>query len=117
MHEPEVIIGSATSAFFMLIVYDSPSSPVAWISRGNGTRRVLLYGLNQNIIENGQVFQLIFDVKAGALSGRSDISVENPVASNPLGDNVSLSLQSGYVEISDSAEPPPAAGGGGGGGG
>ena len=89
---------------------------VAWNSRSNGVARVLLYGLNENVIDNGHVFQLIFDVKADGVSGQSDISAPSLTASNPVGDNVALSAQSGYVGIGGGAASPPAGDGGSGGG-
>jgi hypothetical protein len=90
---------------------------VAWNSRSSGAARVLLYGLNQNVIGNGHVFQLVFDVKSDALSGQSDISADSLTASTPVGGNLSLGAQSGSVDVSGGAAPPPAGNGDDGGGG
>ena len=90
---------------------------VAWYSQSNGAARVLLYGLNQNFIENGHVFQLIFDVKSDAVSGQSEISAESLTASNPVGGNVSLDAQNGYVVVGGGGAAAPPVGDGGGGGG
>jgi hypothetical protein len=98
---------------------DADKSAV-WYSQGNGTARILLYGLNQNTIGDGPVFQMIFTVENDALPGQSNISVKNPAAADPAGGGVSISTQSGYVSVGGGAGSSPAVegddGGGGGGG-
>jgi hypothetical protein len=89
---------------------------VTWNSRSDGVVRVLLYGLNQNVIGNGHVFQLIFDIKSNALAGQSDITAASLFASNPVGDHVSLNGQSGYVFVSGGSATPPSGDDKGGGG-
>jgi len=50
------------------------------------TVRVVVIGLNENVIGDGKVLTFTFDILDSALSGKAKLSITNPSISNPKGE-------------------------------
>jgi hypothetical protein len=98
-----------------LTLRDVQSSPAAinadkeiqWNRLSNGSVRILLFGLNNNVIAAGSLFNLIFDVDRDAAPGKADISIIDLLATSPGAENVSIAGQAGYIDIQSYSDPTP----------
>lgn len=65
----------------------------------NGVERFLVFGLNQNIIQQGEVILLSVNIASTTPAGQYPIIIDNPVASDANGDPILMSVMSGIVEV------------------
>jgi len=80
-------IGPAGSAAGKYVVFNEISS---------GILRVGVSGVNQNLIGDGVVAYVVFDIKADAVMGKTDLG-NAPSASDPSGNDVPIEGESGAV--------------------
>lgn len=62
-------------------------------------KRILVIGLNQNIIPDGVLFRIFVNVRQEAPPGSYSLNVQQPVASDPTGRAVPLSAMPGNVSV------------------
>lgn len=65
----------------------------------NGVERFLVFGLNQNIIQQGEVILLTINIPSTTPVGQYPIVIDNPVASDANGDPILMSVMSGILEV------------------
>ena len=66
-----------------------------------GTIRAIVYGLNQNSLEDGIFATISFDIKSSASAGAIPLSASNVIASDPYANSLSLSTAPGSITITD----------------
>lgn len=64
-----------------------------------GGIRVLIFGLNQNVLEAGIIASVRFNIAAGSAPATLPVTISNLVASDALGGNVSAGGTSGSVAV------------------
>lgn len=64
-----------------------------------GQVRVIIAGLNQNIIPSGSIAQITFKVCASAPAGIYDISLSRAILSSPTGSSVPVSVINGKLTV------------------
>jgi len=89
LENPRAEIGPAGTATSKQVVSSTPSL---------GVFRVGVFGLNQNIIQNGIVANITFGIKAGASSGETSLG-NTPSASDPDGNPVEVSGSAGTITV------------------
>lgn len=82
----EVTLGSVVTEAGKSLSYSQPNP---------GTVRVVVVGLNQNVIEDGKVLTFTFDILSDAPSGKAGLNISNLSISNPKGKLLSSSTKSG----------------------
>ena len=73
----------------------------------SGGVRVLLFGLNQNLIGSGEVAVIRLNIAAGTPPGNIAVTVANIVASNALGLNVTTAGTNGSVTVAGQGDTTP----------
>lgn len=73
-----------------------------------GLERILISGLNQNVIADGVLATLSVELNAGAAPGIYPLGLANALASDPSGGAVSLSTSDGGVVLPGTGVPAPA---------
>ena len=73
-----------------------------------GLERILIVGLNQNLIADGVLAMLSVEVNTGTAPGVYPLGLTNALASDPNGGSVSLSTSDGGVVIAGTGVPAPA---------
>jgi len=63
-----------------------------------GILRVGVWGLNQNVIGDGIVAYVSFDINPAAINGRTNLE-NTPSASDPFGNDVPIDGQDGTVSV------------------
>ncbi|MGA1871170.1 MAG: cohesin domain-containing protein [bacterium] len=66
-----------------------------------GTIRTIIYGLNQNSLEDGIIATISFDIKSSASAGVIPLSASNATASDPDANFLSLNTAAGSITITD----------------
>ncbi|MFP4501570.1 MAG: cohesin domain-containing protein [Candidatus Hydrogenedentota bacterium] len=72
-----------------------------------GRCRVIVAGLNQNLIGEGTLALLHFDIPEHAINGTHTITLDSLVMSDPRGRAVSATGTAGTLTITGGADPPP----------
>lgn len=62
-------------------------------------KRILVAGLNQNVLPDGVLFRIFVNVRPDASTGAASLTVVQPVASDPAGRAVSLSATLGVITV------------------
>jgi len=86
----EVTLGSVATDAGKSISFNQPSS---------NTIRVVVIGLNQNVIGDGKVLNFTFDIINKAASGKAKLTISKPSMSDPKGKQLSVSTEDGEVNI------------------
>jgi len=86
----EVTLGSAATQVGKSLSFSQPSS---------NTIRVVVVGLNQNVIRNGEVLTFTFNILRNAPAGKAEISITKASISDPNGKALPVSIAGGVVEI------------------
>jgi len=73
----------------------SSSSPL------NGVFRMIVIGLNQNIIPEGEIASLTFEINSDASDGSANLSISNLNATNANGESVLFESQNGSVKLQE----------------
>ncbi len=79
---------------------------VSYSTVSRGHVRLILAGLNQNLMHNGIVANIVFRVASQTASGRQAITFEKVTAADANGGPASLSASSGYVNVCPQEEEP-----------
>jgi len=72
---------------------------ISWSLPGGGIVRVLVIGLNQNVIGDGDVANVIFDVLPGAAEGTSSLTLTNADTVGPDGGGVAVNSEDGLFVV------------------
>ena len=72
---------------------------ISWSLLGGGVVRVLVIGLNQNVIGDGDVANVIFDVLPGAAEGTSSLTLTNADTVGPGGGGVAVNSEDGLFAV------------------
>ncbi len=72
-----------------------------------GRSRVIVAGLNQNLIGQGTLASMHFDIPEHAINGTHPIALDNIVMSDPRGRAVPATATAGAITITGGADPPP----------
>ena len=88
---------SATSAGKQVVA----STPAA------NTIRVILFGLNQTVLEEGTTAYLTFDIKPEAAAGISELTIDNATAADAQAESVPLETLPGTITVEGPANRPP----------
>ncbi len=75
---------------------------------GSSSIRVIIFGFNDQIIPDGSVALVTFNVLAGAAPGTIPLSLSNAAATDPGGNPVTLSLSNGSFTVSALPNSPTA---------
>lgn len=86
----EVTLGSVATDAGKSLSFNQPSS---------NTIRVVVIGLNQNVIGDGTVLNFTFDVFNKAPSGKAKLTITNPSISDPNGKQLVVNAVDGEVNI------------------
>ncbi len=93
LENPRAVIGPAGTTAGKNVAVSSPSP---------GVFRVGVFGLNQNIIQNGEVASVTFTVKAGVAPGAVTLS-NSPGAADPAGAPVTVGGSTGSINVTGAA--------------
>ncbi len=109
----------SVSAIQFDVLYDSDTYEVITVSAGessisaqkqvqyntisSGQVRVIIAGLNQNIIPSGSIAKITFKVCSSAPAGSYDISLTRALLSSPTGSSVPVTVVNGILIVSRSA--------------
>ena len=69
----------------------------------NGNIRVLLFGLNQNVLQDGIVVTFVVQILGAACPGQYAIAMVNSIAADPAAENAPITTNPGNVSVSSSA--------------
>jgi hypothetical protein len=86
----DVTLGAAAQAADKIVASSLPAT---------GTVRVIVYGVNQNVIGDGVVANVVFDVSASATAGSVPLDFTDAVAASPEATAVELQTAAGSIEI------------------
>jgi len=70
----------------------------------DGGIRLLIYGLNQNLINDGVVANIVFSISSNAQNGTYAISLANAIATDENGSTFSLSTENGSIIVGQGGE-------------
>lgn len=85
-----VSIGAAAQSAQKTLNYSQPQS---------GVVRIIIFGLNRNVIPDGRVAELEFSIKATAEAGDAVLSLTNVVVSSPDAQKLPISTSNGKIVI------------------
>jgi len=77
----------------------SADKEVAWAALGSGAARLLISGVNMNVIPDGTVANLMFSVTAAAEGGDEPVMLDNAVFSDPYGFSIPGAAAPGSVHV------------------
>jgi hypothetical protein len=86
----QVQIGNAANGAAKTVSSSNPSA---------GLLRLVIYGLNQNSISNGQITLITFHILSGAATGFTPLNILNLTASNKDGTAVTVTAQNGSITV------------------
>jgi hypothetical protein len=86
----DVTLGSAATQVGKSLSYSQPSS---------NTIRVVVVGLNQNIIGDGTVLTFTFDVLSNAPAGKTELAITKPSLSDQNGKALAVNIKDGELEV------------------
>ena len=66
-----------------------------------GTIRVIVYAINQNIIDDGTVLNFTFDILTTAPSGSAALTISDEAVADPQADPVSATAVPGEIEVEE----------------
>jgi len=87
----EVTLGSGAVDAGKSLSFSQPSS---------NTIRVIVVGLNQNVIDDGEVLTFTFDILDKASGGKAEITITKPSISDPKGKLLAVSTEDGELHVS-----------------
>ena len=93
----DVTIGAAAA---------SAGKSVTWLLPSTGIVRVVVSGVNQNVIGDGAVANVLFHVLSSAVQGSHTLVVGNVVASDPSGGGITVSSTNGSFSVSGATSTP-----------
>ena len=86
----EVKLGSVAEGAGKSLSFSKPSS---------NTVRVVVVGLNQNVIGDGTVLTFTFDVLRNAAAGKTELTITKPSISDPNGKALVVNVGGGTLEV------------------
>jgi hypothetical protein len=86
----DVTIGAAAQAADKIVASSLPAT---------GTVRVIVYGVNQNVIADGVVANVVFNVSTSATAGIIPLDFSDAVAASPEATAVDLQTAAGSIEV------------------
>ena len=86
----EVTLGSVAVGAGKSLSFSQPNQ---------GTIRVVVVGLNQNVINEGTVLTFAFDVLKNALAGKAELNITKPSLSDPNGKALPVNIKDGELEV------------------
>ena len=86
----DVTLGSAATEVGKSLSYSQPSS---------NTVRIVVIGLNQNVIGNGEVLTFTFNVLNNAPVGKAELTITKPSISDPNGKSLAVNVGSGEINV------------------
>jgi len=86
----EVKLGSVAEGAGKSLSYSQPSSNII---------RVVVVGLNQNVISDGEVLNFTFDILRNALVGKAELTIIKPSISDPNGKSLAVNVGSGEINV------------------
>lgn len=98
-----VTAGSAATAAGKSVSSSEPSP---------GKLRVIVFGVNQNVIGSGTIVNITFSILGSAAPGTVNLTFSNTAATDPSGNSVPVNTQAGSVTVNAppaTATPPPTA--------
>ena len=84
----EVTLGSVATDAGKSLSFNQPSS---------NTIRVVVIGLNQNVIGDGKVLNFTFDILDKAPGGKAKLNIMDPSISDPKGKQLSVTVRDGEI--------------------
>ncbi|MFZ2356977.1 MAG: cohesin domain-containing protein, partial [Candidatus Omnitrophota bacterium] len=72
-----------------------------------GTIRIIVFGLNQNTMANGEAAQVSFNITADAKAGETTLSLSNATATDAQAKPITLTLVNGVITITEKPNNPP----------
>ena len=86
----EVTLGSVAVGAGKSLSYSQPSF---------NTIRVVVVGLNQNVIGDGTVLNFTFDILTNTAAGKAEITITKPSLSDPNGKALAVNIGGGALEV------------------
>jgi len=86
----EVTLGSAPTDAGKSLSFSQPSSNIM---------RVVVVGLNQNVINDGTVLTFTFDILSNAPAGKAEITITKPSISDPNGKPLAVNTGEGELQV------------------
>lgn len=97
----DVTLGPAGSAAGKSVAFSQPAA---------GVVRIIVFGINQTAIGDGEVVTVHFDVSASAAPGVTALTLSNAVATDPSGGSIPLTLVDGTFTVLQNQPPSVNAG-------
>jgi hypothetical protein len=86
----EVALGSVATQVGKSLSYSQPNS---------NTIRVVVVGLNQNVIGDGTALNFTFDILNNAPAGKTELTITKPSLSDPNGKSLAVNVGGGALEV------------------
>ncbi len=90
----DVEIGAAASSSSKVISRNTISA---------GVERIIVYGINNTEISNGELVQANFTIKGGASDGSSAVTITELVAASPTAANIPVTISNAEIVVDSSA--------------